>query len=123
MKLKEKLRLSRKRSKKVGLEELIKEKEDIESMIAYLESEYRKANISEKSYSELKKKHLKRLEDVNKKLGVKDKPKKVGKEVKKKEEVEKEGERKKKIKTPSLSVFAEQHLLKNKEEFLFPFDK
>jgi hypothetical protein len=48
---------------------LVKEKNDLEDMMSHLETEYRKANISEKSYSELKEKHSKRLEELNEKLG------------------------------------------------------
>jgi len=39
--------------------------------MSHLETEYRKANISEESYSELKEKYSKRLEELNKELGIK----------------------------------------------------
>jgi hypothetical protein len=53
------------------LEELTKEKNGLEDMMSHLETEYRKANISEESYSELKEKYSKRLEELNKELGIK----------------------------------------------------
>jgi len=59
-----------KETKKIKLEELTKEKNDLETIMSHLESEYRKANISEKSYSELKEKYSKRLGELNKKLGI-----------------------------------------------------
>jgi hypothetical protein len=59
-----------KEKKKIKLEELTKEKNDLESIMSHLESEYRKANISEKSYSELKEKYSKRLRELNTKLGI-----------------------------------------------------
>jgi len=65
------------KEKKVSKEDLLKEKTDIENTLSYLEDEYRKANISEKSYSELKSKNLKKLEEINKKLGIKKEAKKT----------------------------------------------
>ena len=43
---------------------LLKEKEDIESLMSHLEEEYRKASVSEKHYNELKEKYEKRLEEI-----------------------------------------------------------
>src|SRR3972149_2370047 len=57
-----------KAEKKADVDELLKEKADVESMMSYLEDDYRKANVSEKSYAELKGKHAKKLEEINQKL-------------------------------------------------------
>jgi ElaB/YqjD/DUF883 family membrane-anchored ribosome-binding protein len=51
--------------------ELLKEMEDIKGLLSHLEDEYRKANVSEKYYQELKEKYLKRLEEIEKKIGAK----------------------------------------------------
>ncbi|HKZ45622.1 MAG TPA: hypothetical protein VJ343_02860 [archaeon] len=85
---KPKLPDKKREDKKLDVEGLLKEKADVESMISYLEDDYRKATVSEKSYAELKQKHLKRLEEINQSLESK------GFEVKnnKKEEVEEEDE-------------------------------
>jgi hypothetical protein len=82
-------------------DELMKEMEDINSMISYLEEEYRKANISEKSYQEMKEKYSKRLEELKKKIGSEKKSENkksniVEKVLEKKEEWEKGGKEEKK---------------------------
>jgi len=56
-------------AEKVKKEELLKEMEDVKTLISNLEDEYRKANISEKNYQELKEKYSKKLEEIQKKLG------------------------------------------------------
>ena len=61
-------------------EDLLKEMEDIEELKSHLEEEYRKANISEKNYQELKEKHENRLKDIKKKLDDTDKGDKSKKE-------------------------------------------
>jgi chromosome segregation ATPase len=78
-------------AEKIKKEELLKEMEDVKSLISNLEDEYRKANISEKNYQELKEKYSKKLEEIQKKLGVEkeEKPKGIfGKLFGKKENVE-----------------------------------
>lgn len=52
-------------------EELVKEIEDVKNLMAHLEDEYRKANISEKYYQEMKEKYVKKLEELEKKIGEK----------------------------------------------------
>jgi hypothetical protein len=78
--------------KKVG--KIKKEsKEDVKSLLLHLESEYRKANISEKHYKELKEKYKKMLGEskIEKRKGVRKipKPEEV-EEVEKEPEVEEE---------------------------------
>ena len=58
--------------KKVDKESLMKEKTDIEELVSHLEDEYRKANVSEKNYQELKVKYSQRLDEIGKKLGSKE---------------------------------------------------
>lgn len=48
----------------VSKEDLVREKEDIEGLRTHLEGEYRKANISEKNYNELKEKYDRRLSEI-----------------------------------------------------------
>lgn len=52
-------------------EELVKEMEDVKALMAHLEDEYRKANISEKYYQEMREKYAKKLEELEKKIGEK----------------------------------------------------
>jgi len=59
----------------ISVEDLMKEKEDLESLSVHLEQEYRKANISEKNYQELKEKYEKRLANIEEKIKVLDKTK------------------------------------------------
>lgn len=54
--------------KKVNVETLLKEKKEDENALRYLESEYRKANISDKNYNEQKEKFTKKIEELTKKL-------------------------------------------------------
>ncbi len=58
---------------KVNLENLRKEREDVLLLISQLEEEFNKANITEKTYKELKEKYEKRLKEINEKLGIKEK--------------------------------------------------
>jgi hypothetical protein len=48
--------------------ELLNDKSEIESMLAYLEDEYRNARISEKNYREMKEKNLNKLKEIDSKL-------------------------------------------------------
>lgn len=53
-------------------EKLEKEKEEVEILLSQIEEEYRKANITEETYKEMKEKYQKRLKEINKKLGIKE---------------------------------------------------
>ena len=53
---------------KMTFSELIKRKEEIETLLASLEDEYREATVSEKSYKEIKHKNLEKLEEVKKRI-------------------------------------------------------
>jgi DNA repair exonuclease SbcCD ATPase subunit len=53
---------------KMTLSELQKRKEEIETLLASLEDEYREATVSEKSYNEIKKKNLEKLEEVKQRI-------------------------------------------------------
>jgi len=55
-----------------GKDELLKEKEEVQILLSQVEEEYRKANISEEVYKEMKEKYEKRLKEINKKLGIKE---------------------------------------------------
>jgi len=55
-------------SKDTPLGELIKKKEEIETLLDSLEDEYREATVSEKSYSEIKKKNIEKLEEIKKRI-------------------------------------------------------
>jgi len=55
-------------SDKMPLSELTKRKEEIETLIASLEDEYREATVSEKSYNEIKKKNIEKLEEIKKRI-------------------------------------------------------
>ena len=48
--------------------ELLKRKEEIETLLASLEDEYREATVSEKSYKEIKQKNLEKLEEVKRRI-------------------------------------------------------
>jgi hypothetical protein len=57
--------------------DLLKEISDVKNLMSHLEDEYRKANVSEKSYQELREKYSEQIEKLEKKAGIKkDKPKK-----------------------------------------------
>jgi len=53
---------------KMTLNELMKRKEEMETLLASLEDEYREATVSEKSYKEIKKKNLEKLEEVKQRI-------------------------------------------------------
>ena len=53
---------------KMTFSELLKRKEEIETLLASLEDEYREATVSEKSYKEIKQKNLEKLEEVKKRI-------------------------------------------------------
>ena len=55
-------------SSKSSLTELTKRKEEIEILLASLEDEYREATVSEKSYNEIKKKNIEKLEEIKKEI-------------------------------------------------------
>jgi len=59
---------NKKNEQVIGKEALLKEKEDVEGLKTHLEEEYRKANISEKNYSELKEKYEKKLKEIDEKV-------------------------------------------------------
>jgi hypothetical protein len=98
-------------------DDLLKEIEDVKSLIAHLEEEYRKASISEKIYQELKEKYSKKLENIKGELDLMTDKKDVeSKEVEKKvngdtnaSEIAKEEEKPKKT-----SLFGK--LLKKKDK-------
>ena len=56
--------------KKIKKEDLVDEKSDVEGLMSHLEDEYRKANVSEKHYRELKQKYSQKIAEIDKKLGV-----------------------------------------------------
>jgi hypothetical protein len=70
-------------------EDLQKELDDVKSLMSHLEEEYRKANVSEKYYQELKGKYFQKMETIEKKLGAK-KEKTSKKEKPKVEEIKEE---------------------------------
>ncbi len=53
---------------KMTMSELSKRKEEMETLLASLEDEYREATVSEKSYNEIKKKNIEKLEEVKKRI-------------------------------------------------------
>jgi hypothetical protein len=71
---------------KVGKEDLVKEREDVQGLMSHLEEEYRKANVSEKHYQELKEKYEKRLKELEKKAGPVEEEKKEEEKPERKEE-------------------------------------
>jgi len=56
---------------KIKKYDLVKEMEDVKSLMSHLEDEYRKANVSEKYYKELREKYAKKLNDIENKLDIK----------------------------------------------------
>lgn len=52
----------------LSVDELLGQKQEVENLLSSLEDEYRKANISEKTYNETKEKNKKRLEEIKKNL-------------------------------------------------------
>jgi hypothetical protein len=66
---------------KIGSNKEPTEKEDIRSMLLHLEDEYRKANISEKDYWELKQKYSDKLRKLDKNFDKKASEKKAVKEI------------------------------------------
>jgi hypothetical protein len=63
--------------KKIKKDDMLKEKSDVEDLMSHLEDEYRKANVSEKYYRELKQKYSQKIAEIDKKLAVMDDDKKV----------------------------------------------
>jgi neurofilament heavy polypeptide len=62
--------------KKIKKDDMLKEKSDVEDLMSHLEDEYRKANVSEKYYRELKQKYSQKIAEIDKKLAVMDDDKK-----------------------------------------------
>jgi len=52
----------------LSVDDLVKQKEEIEMLLSSLEDEYRNASISDKSYKEVKEKNQKRLDQIKSKL-------------------------------------------------------
>ena len=52
----------------LSVDELSRQKEEIEELLSSLEDEYRNATVSDKSYEEVKKKNQKRLDQIKSKL-------------------------------------------------------
>lgn len=68
-KLKEETEKKEREFEKEKIEKIQEEKNELESMLSFLEDQYRKAEISEKSYLETKLKYIEKLEKINKFLG------------------------------------------------------
>ncbi len=61
-----------KKTEEIDKNKLMKEREDIIALMQSLEEDFRKSNISEKYYKELKEKYSQKLSEINKKLGIKE---------------------------------------------------